>query len=180
LKVSRYYCRRHEAGTLKATYHGFHVISSKGSPYLTLFQETSLNFLKSLKPFLFYVEEVLLRVCWDQWFEMRLQLPRNYRIFGTIWTSMGHNPSFTNWYFDPGDFGLAVLLYFGEFSGGELQIGPPFCKTVQLENLDLVFVNSFQVFHRSLFFKGDRVNFIFYSSLIKQKDLKLIIPTDLQ
>jgi hypothetical protein len=49
--------------------------SSKGSPYLTLFQETSLNFLKSLKPLLFYVEKVLLRVCWDQWFEIRLQLP---------------------------------------------------------------------------------------------------------
>jgi hypothetical protein len=77
---------------------------------------------------------------------------------------VGHNPSFTNWHFDSGDFGLAALLYFGEFSGGELQIGPPFCKTVQLENLDLVFVNSSQVFHYSLFFKRDRVNFIFYSS----------------
>jgi hypothetical protein len=84
LKVSCYHCRWHEAGTLKATYHGFHVISSKGSPYLTLFQETSLNFLKSLKSLLFYVEEVLLRVCWDQWFEMRLQLPQNYGIFGII------------------------------------------------------------------------------------------------
>jgi hypothetical protein len=63
--------------------------------YLTLFQETSLNFLISLKPLLFYIEEVLLRVCWDQWFEMRLQLPRNYGIFGTIWTTVEHNPSFT-------------------------------------------------------------------------------------
>jgi hypothetical protein len=79
-----------------------------------------------------------------------------------------------------GTFGLAALLYFAEFSGGELLISPPFCKTVQLENLDLVFVNSSQVFHHSLFFKGDKVNFIFYSSLIKQKDLKLIVPTDLQ
>jgi hypothetical protein len=58
-----------------------------------------------------------------------------------------------NWHFDPGDFGLAALLYFGEFSGGELQIGLSFCKTVQLENLDLVFVNSSEVFHHSLFFK---------------------------
>jgi hypothetical protein len=92
---------------------------------------------------------------------------------------VGHNPSFTNWHFDLEDFGLAALLYFGEFSEEELQIGP-FYKTVQLENLDLVFVNSFQVFHCSLFLKRDKVNFIFYSSLIKQKDLKLIIPTDLQ
>jgi hypothetical protein len=74
--------------------------------------EWNLNFLKSLKPLLFYIEEVLLRVCWDQWFEMRLQLPRNYGIFGIIWTIVGHNPSFTNWHFDPGDFGLAALLYF--------------------------------------------------------------------
>jgi hypothetical protein len=66
---------------------------------------------------------------------------------------VGYNPSFTNWHFDPGDFGLAALHYFGEFSEREFQIGPLFCKTVQLENLDLVFVNSSQVFHRSLFLK---------------------------
>jgi hypothetical protein len=48
---------------------------------------------------------------------------------------------------------LAALLYFGEFSGGELQIGPSFCKTVQLENLDLVFVNNSQVFHPHFFLK---------------------------
>jgi hypothetical protein len=47
---------------------------------------------------------------------MRLQVPWNYGIFGTIWTIVIHNPSFSNWHFDPGDFGLAALLYFGKFT----------------------------------------------------------------
>jgi hypothetical protein len=88
-----------------------------------LFQETSRNFLKSVKPFLFYVEEVLLKVCWEKWSQMRLQVPLNYGLFGTLWTIVVHNHSFSNWHFNPGDFGLTALLYFGEFTGGELQLG---------------------------------------------------------
>jgi hypothetical protein len=84
LKVSRYHSCRHEAGTLKATHHGFHVLNLKGIAHWMLFQETFLNFLKSVKLLLFYVEEVLLRVCWEKWFHMRLQVPRNFGIFGTI------------------------------------------------------------------------------------------------
>jgi hypothetical protein len=91
-----------------------------------------------------------------------------------------HNPSFSNWHFDPGDFGLAALLYFGEFTGGEIQLGPPFCETILLGNLDLVFINSSQIYHRLLFFQENKVNIIFYSSIIKQKDLKLNVPKDLQ
>jgi hypothetical protein len=132
LKVSRYHLCRHEAGTLKATHHGFHVLNSKEIAHWTLFQEIFLNFLKSVKPLLFYVEEVLLRVCWEKWFQMRLQVPWNYGIFGTIWTIVVHNPSFTNWHFNPGDFGLAALLYFGEFTREEIQLGPFFCKTIPL------------------------------------------------
>jgi hypothetical protein len=75
LNVSRYHSRRHEAGTVKATQHGFHVITSHRTQKWTLFQETSWNFLKSVKPFLFYVKEVLLRVCWEKWSQMRLQVP---------------------------------------------------------------------------------------------------------
>jgi hypothetical protein len=51
-------------------------------------------------------------------------------IFGTIWTTMVHNPSFSNWHFDPGNFSLDALLYFGEFTKRELQTEYPFCKTI--------------------------------------------------
>jgi hypothetical protein len=46
-------------GTVKATHHGFYVITSHGTQKWSL-NGTSQNFLKSVKPFLFYVEEVLL------------------------------------------------------------------------------------------------------------------------
>jgi hypothetical protein len=71
---------------------------------------------------------------------------------------MVHNPSFSNWYFDLGDFGLAALLYFGEFTGGEIQLGPLFCKSIPLGNLGLVFIISSQIYHCSLPFQGNRVN----------------------
>jgi hypothetical protein len=67
-----YHSHRHEARTVKATHHRFHVITSYRTQKWTLFQETSRNFLKSVKPFLLDVEEVLLRVCWEKWFQMRL------------------------------------------------------------------------------------------------------------
>jgi hypothetical protein len=91
-----------------------------------------------------------------------------------------HNPSFSNWHFDSGDFDLDALLYFGEFTGGEIQLGPSFCKTILLGNLDLVFINSSEIYYRSLPFQGKRVNIIFYNNIIKQKDLKLNVPQDLQ
>jgi hypothetical protein len=81
--------------------------------------------------------------------------------------------------FDPGDFGLAALLYFGEFMGGELQLGSSFCKTLSVKNLDLVFLNSSEVYHCSFPFRGNKVNIIFYSSLIKKRNLELIVSEDL-
>jgi hypothetical protein len=59
--------------------------------------------------------------------------------------------------------------------GGELQLESPFCKTLSVRNLDLVFLNSSEVYHRSFLFRGNRVNIIFYSSLIKKRNLELII-----
>jgi hypothetical protein len=41
---------------------------------------------------------------------MRPQVPQNYGIFGTLWNTMVHNPDFSNWHFDPGDFGLAAFI----------------------------------------------------------------------
>jgi hypothetical protein len=36
------------------------------------------------------------------------------------------NPSFSKWHFDQKDFGLMVLLYFGNFSGGGTVTGKSF------------------------------------------------------
>jgi hypothetical protein len=121
-----------------ATYNDFHCLNSQGTQQWTLFHETSCDFLKSLKPLLFLVEEILIIVCWKVGLEMRLQLPSWYRLFGTLWTTVMHNPSCTQWHFDPGDFRMVALLYFGDFIDGELELGAPFCKTVPIKNGDLV------------------------------------------
>jgi hypothetical protein len=43
-----------------------------------------VDFLKSLKPLLFLVEEILITVYWKVGLEMRLQLPSRYGLFGTL------------------------------------------------------------------------------------------------
>jgi hypothetical protein len=44
-----------------------------------------------------------------------------------------------NGLYSPGDFGMAALLYFGEFSNGELELGAPFSKIVPVRNGELIF-----------------------------------------
>jgi hypothetical protein len=75
---------------------------------------------------------------------------------------------------------MAALLYFGDFIDGELELGAPFCKTVPIKNRDLVFINSCQTYHRSLAFVGNRVNLIFYSSIIKRRNMTIVSFPDLQ
>jgi hypothetical protein len=48
----------------------------------------------------------------------RKQIPENFGLFGTFWTMVVENPSFSEWHFDRGDFELMALLYFGNFLGG--------------------------------------------------------------
>jgi hypothetical protein len=56
----------------------------------------------------------------------------------------------------------------------------PFCKTVPVKNRDLVFINCSQTYHRSLVFLGNRVNLIFYNSIIERKDMTIVSFPDLQ
>jgi hypothetical protein len=162
LQLIRYHSCQFQLGCYKATHHGYHRAILEGTPKWTLFQETSLTFLKSLKIHLFYVERVLMTVSWREWEQIRKQVPRNFGFFGTIWIAVVHNPSYSQWHYDPKDFGLVALLYFGEFSGGELELGSPFSKTLSLQNFDLVLLNSSKVYHHSHPFQENRVNLIFY------------------
>jgi hypothetical protein len=84
-----------------------------------------------------------------------------------------HNPSCTQWHFNPGDFGMAALLYFGNFIDRELELGAPFCKIMPIKNRDLDFINSSQTYYRSLAFLGNHVNLIFYNSIIKRRDMTI-------
>jgi hypothetical protein len=90
------------------------------------------------------------------------------------------NPSFSEWHFDWGDFGLMALLYFGNFSGGGLLLGNPFNFKLPVQNWDLLFLRSSSIYHRSLPFIRNRINLIFYSSIMKEKDIQLNTPWELQ
>jgi hypothetical protein len=173
VKSTAYYSCHHMLGGGDATHHGFYCFNSHGTQKWTLFHKTFWNFLKSLKPLLFLVEQILISVCWMVGLEICLQLPSWYGLFGTIWTIMVYNPSCSEWHFNPGDFRIAALLYFGEFSNKELELGAPFSKIVPVRNRDLIFINSSETYHKSLSFLGNRVNLIFYSSVIKKRNMTI-------
>jgi hypothetical protein len=73
-----------------------------------------------------------------------------------------------------------VLLYFGNFSGGEQLLGNPFNFKLPVQNWDLFFLRSSGIYHRSFPFIGNRINLIFYSSLMKRKDIQLNTTRELQ
>jgi hypothetical protein len=90
------------------------------------------------------------------------------------------NPSFSKWHFDGRDFGLTTLLYFGDFSGGELLLGNPFNFKLLVQNWDLLFLRSNAMYRRCLPFIGNRIDLIFYSSVMKRKDIQVYTPWELQ
>jgi hypothetical protein len=88
--------------------------------------KTSILFFKSLHGLLIHVEKLLLAFCPSEWRLQKKQIPENFRLFGTFWTTMVENPSFSEWHFDQGEFGLTASLYFGNFSGGGTVTGKSF------------------------------------------------------
>jgi hypothetical protein len=152
----------------------------RGTQTWKLFQETSIPFLKSLHGLLIHVEKLLLAFCPSEWRLQRKQIPKNFGLFGIFWTTVVENPSFSKWYFDREDFGLTALLYFRNFSGGELLLGNTFNFKLLVQNWDLLFLRSSTIYHRSLSFIGNRINLIFYNRVMKGKDIQLNTTWELQ
>jgi hypothetical protein len=51
-------------------------------------------FKKSLRGLLIQVEKLLLAFCPSKWRLQRKQIPENFGLFGTFWTTVVENPSF--------------------------------------------------------------------------------------
>jgi hypothetical protein len=58
---------------------------------------------------------------------------------------------------------FAMLLYFGNFSGGSFLLAPLVGLNLPLQRFDIVFIKSSATFHRAASFMGMRVNLSTYS-----------------
>jgi hypothetical protein len=85
------------------------------------------------------------------------------------------NQSPSVWHYDPGDIGLTAVLYFGDFIGGELKIGPPLNSILPVLDGDVIFLNSSQIYHSSNNFSGTRYNVILYTAKINN-ELLISVP----
>ena len=95
---------------------------------------------------------------------MRKNLPLSCGLFDTVYTTVVVNQDYSEWHYDPQDCGLTAVVYIGEFIGGELLLGRPCNLKITVGNMDLIFLNSLSVYHRSLPFTGKKLVLGFYSS----------------
>jgi hypothetical protein len=115
LKKYKYHSRRYEIDSFYARHHGFRFCSMGGTQTWKLFQETSIPFLKSLRGLFIHVKKLLLAFCPSKWRLQRKQIPENFGLCGTFWTTVVENPSFSKWHFDQGNFGLTALSQISSF-----------------------------------------------------------------
>ena len=140
---------------------GFYEQNLKNSPQRTwkLYEATNREVLLSLKPILQHLSANYLATLPNP---NIVPCPTEYGLFGTIFTTIVVNFGTCQWHLDPKDK-LAYLLYFGDFQGGDLQIGPPIQKFLPVKRFDSVLFKSATVFHRALPFTGTRLNVSCYS-----------------
>lgn len=115
-----------------------------------LYKDTNKPLLLALKPILIHFDSIF----------QRTGLPdpcsREFGLFGTIFTTIVVNREECLWHIDPFDK-FTILLYFGEFSDGELAVMHPQAqKLIAVTRYSTIILNSSQMFHKALPFKGTR------------------------
>lgn len=153
--------RRHKKGYPCSQHMVFFRTIEKGSkdPIWKLYSETDNAVLLSFKPILQKISEILLEM-WSP--DFILPCPTSHTLFGTVFTTMVVNMESCEWHLDPQDK-FAVLIYFGDFSGGSLLLGPPFHREIPVEGFDWVYLLSTKVWHKASPFLGKRFNVSFYA-----------------
>ena len=93
-------------------------------------------------------------------------------------TTIVVNYTSTAWHNDPTDTGFTVILFLGDFDGGEFCLGPPVNKKIPVKSGDIMLVNSAFIFHKAAIYTGTRFSIGCYckSTNLKQNCRELIIP----
>jgi hypothetical protein len=159
--VYDYSCCHHSSGAPKALYMGFYEQNLRMSQTRTwkLYEAMDRQLLLSLKELLQLLSETCLRngTC-----PYPPPCPQEYRLFGTIFTTIMLNLTSCQWHVDPKNK-FAVLLYFGNFTGGSFLLAPPVGLNLLVRRFDVVFIKSSAAFHKAASFTGMRVNLSVYS-----------------
>lgn len=157
--------RRFEAGQFGGRHHGFHQYFGRWK----LFSETNILFLRTMKPLILYLSKLYKNLFYNDYKEAQKKVPKGWGLYGTIFTSVALNKDATNWHKDTKDTLWTILVYGGNFSGGELILGttPP-CK-LQVKKGDIVFLRANLLFHMVTPFIGERFSLSCYSETITLK-----------
>jgi hypothetical protein len=64
-----------------------------------LFSQEALN-VEIISRNFHHVEKLLLAFCLSEWRLQKKQIPKNFGLSSTFWTTVVENPSFSEWHFD--------------------------------------------------------------------------------
>ena len=107
---------RHFAeGDNNAIHWGYHRTLENNISYWKIFKETRLDLLLQFKSVLLDTERLLKLYHFKEWQKKRDHVPKDFGLFGTIWTTVAINSSKCQWHIDSYDIELTALLYFGDF-----------------------------------------------------------------
>lgn len=149
--------RRYVAGNPKALHMGFYEQNLPKNPNRTwkLYEATNKPLLLALKPILQHYSTTMRKDMANP-----SPCPKDYGLFGTIFTTIVVNNFSCQWHVDPQDK-LTIIFYFGKFTNGELGVAPNFL--VPIQECDAVILNSVNSFHRAFPFVGERFSISAYS-----------------
>ena len=133
----------------------------------------------AILPLLLCANSVMKMACPEIYNEM-VQTDRDFRLAGTCFTMGAVNSSDCTLHRDYGK-GLDILMYGGDFIGGELCV-PQLGIKVLLQKGDLVILDS-RLFHEVLRFYHSRYSIVFFAKphhKISKKKNTLEVPEDLK
>lgn len=157
--------RRFEPGQFGGRHHGFHQYQNRWK----MFSESSIDFLRIMKPLILYLSTLYKTLKFCDYKIAKKNVPKGWGLYGTIFTSIALNKDATSWHKDTKDTLWTILIYGGNFKGGELILltNPPCILKVQRG--DIVLLRADLLFHMVTPFVGDRFSISCYSQTITAK-----------
>jgi hypothetical protein len=145
-------CRRFSSNHTRGTHHGF--FESNQNPNALprswqLYQHSSPVLLQHLKPFLQFLETWYRKGFPKEYTIAKASVAEGLGLFDTLFTAVVVNLGGCEWHIDPEDKQFTFIFYLGDFSQGELLLGPPLNKKIPVQSTDLVGICSHLLFHKA-------------------------------
>jgi hypothetical protein len=141
--------KRFNFGKIPRRHPRFHLFYPRNKrKFWKLYHSTDIVFLSSVKNLVRFLSNFYKFYAPKEWDKVRLKIPVQLGLFGTIFTSIACDLDTVSWHLDPGDLEFAVILYVGKWERVALLFGLQETPVkLVVGNMDIVFIKSAKKFH---------------------------------